>query len=80
MTGIGRDAHGPHCRALIREAWAERHGTVLLNGSGFHGPPWSARVSLANLDDAAYAQIGRNLSAVVKGAVEKWEKAGRPVE
>src|SRR5688572_25964151 len=58
---------------------ATRHGTVLLNGSGFHGPPWSARVSLANLDDAAYAQIGKNLAAVVKGAVEKWEKAGRPV-
>src|SRR4051812_20056683 len=61
-------------------ALAERHGTVLLNGSGFNGPPWSARVSLANLDDAAYAQIGKNLAAVVKGAVEKWEKAGRPVE
>ena len=59
---------------------ATRHQTVLLNGSGFHGPPWSARVSLANLDDAAYAQIGKNLAAVVKGAVEKWEKAGRPVE
>ena len=59
-------------------ALAQRHSTVLLNGSGFGGPPWSARVSLANLDDAAYAQIGKNLAAVVKGAVEKWEKAGRP--
>jgi aspartate 4-decarboxylase len=59
-------------------ALAERHGTVLLNGSGFNGPAWSARVSLANLDDAAYAQIGKNLAAVVKGAVEKWEKAGKP--
>jgi aspartate 4-decarboxylase len=61
-------------------ALAERHGTVLLNGSGFHGPPWSARVSLANLEDAAYAQIGKNLATVVNGAVEKWEKAGRPRE
>ncbi|HZN67758.1 MAG TPA: bifunctional aspartate transaminase/aspartate 4-decarboxylase [Tepidisphaeraceae bacterium] len=59
-------------------ALANRHGTVLLNGSGFRGPPWSARVSLANLDDAAYAQIGKNLAAVVKGAVEKWEAMGRP--
>jgi aspartate 4-decarboxylase len=59
-------------------ALAGRHGTVLLNGSGFHGPPWSARVSLANLDDAAYAQIGANLAAVVNGAVEKWKQAGRP--
>ena len=61
-------------------ALASRYETVLLNGSGFHGPPWSARVSLANLDDAAYAQIGKNLSAVVKGAVDKWIKMGRPVE
>jgi aspartate 4-decarboxylase len=59
-------------------ALAGRHGTVLLNGSGFDGPPWSARVSLANLDDAAYAQIGKNLAAVVHGAVEKWQLAGRP--
>jgi aspartate 4-decarboxylase len=61
-------------------ALARRYGTVLLNGSGFHGPPWSARVSLANLDDAAYEQIGKNLAAVVNGAVEKWELAGRPRE
>jgi aspartate 4-decarboxylase len=58
-------------------ALAQRHSTVLLNGSGFGGPPWSARVSLANLDDAAYAQIGKNLAAVVHGAVEKWKTAGR---
>jgi aspartate 4-decarboxylase len=59
-------------------ALAQNHGTVLLNGSGFHGPPWSARVSLANLDDAAYEKIGENLAKVVKGAVLKWEQAGRP--
>jgi len=59
-------------------ALAQRYGTVLLNGSGFHGPAWSARVSLANLDDAAYTHIGENLMAVVKGAVEKWKQAGRP--
>jgi hypothetical protein len=35
-------------------------------------------VSLANLDDAAYAQIGKNLAAVVHGAVEKWKAAGQP--
>ena len=57
---------------------AERYGTVLLNGSGFHGPAWSARVSLANLEDEAYAQIGKNLSSVVKVAVEKWNQMGRP--
>jgi aspartate 4-decarboxylase len=59
-------------------ALAQRHGTVLLNGSGFHGPPWSARVSLANLDDAAYEEIGKNLKSVVTTAVEKWNAMGRP--
>ena len=38
-----------------------RHGVVLLHGSGFDGPPWSARVSLANLEDDAYSRIGREL-------------------
>lgn len=37
---------------------AEQHGIVLLNGGGFHAPEWSARVSFANLPDAAYGQIG----------------------
>jgi aspartate 4-decarboxylase len=80
---------GPEFMAYVRAhrvpldivfSLASRYGTVLLNGSGFHGPPWSARVSLANLDDGAYTQIGKNLAAVVKGAVQKWEQAGRPVE
>lgn len=57
---------------------ATRHGTVLLNGSGFKGPPWSARVSLANLEDSAYAEIGKNLAAVVNEAVRKWNEMGRP--
>ena len=43
---------------------ARRFGTVLLNGSGFDGPPWSARVSLANLDADAYEAIGRDLKAI----------------
>ena len=43
---------------------AEEHGIVLLNGGGFAAPNWSTRVSLANLDDAAYANIGRAVRAV----------------
>jgi aspartate 4-decarboxylase len=56
-------------------ALARNFGTVLLNGSGFHGPPWSARVSLANLDDDAYPQIGRHLKQLVSDAVEKWKQS-----
>lgn len=54
-------------------ALAERYSTVLLNGSGFEGPEWSVRVSLANLPDAAYAEIGSQLSAIVHGAFEAWQ-------
>ena len=54
-------------------ALAERHGTVLLNGSGFAGPDWSVRVSLANLDDAAYEKIGDQLRSLLDSAVERWK-------
>ncbi|XXF77449.1 bifunctional aspartate transaminase/aspartate 4-decarboxylase [Myxococcaceae bacterium GXIMD 01537] len=57
-------------------ALARRYGTVLLNGSGFDGPPWSARVSLANLDDDAYPRIGQQLKDLVLRAIEEWKAAG----
>ena len=59
-------------------ALAKRHGTVLLNGSGFQGPPWSARVSLANLDADDYLEIGRDLRAIAERAVAEWRKKGSP--
>ncbi|MEM8630014.1 MAG: bifunctional aspartate transaminase/aspartate 4-decarboxylase [Pseudomonadota bacterium] len=43
---------------------AQEHGIVLLNGSGFDAPDWSARVSFANLDDDAYAKIGEAVRAL----------------
>jgi aspartate 4-decarboxylase len=58
---------------------AKRHGTVLLNGSGFDGPPWSARVSLANLDAQDYVAIGRDLREIARAAVARWRRsAGGP--
>jgi aspartate 4-decarboxylase len=53
---------------------AEEYQTVLLNGSGFDGPPWAVRVSLANLDDDAYEQIGKDLAEICRGAAEKWRQ------
>ena len=47
---------------------------MLLNGSGFDGPPWAVRVSLANLDDDAYEQIGAHLAEVCRGAAERWKQ------
>ena len=37
---------------------AEEDGVVLLHGGGFDGPAWSVRVSLANLDDDCYVEVG----------------------
>jgi aspartate 4-decarboxylase len=53
---------------------AKRHGSVLLNGSGFDGPPWSVRISLANLDAGAYEAIGRDLRDMARQAVEEWHR------
>jgi aspartate 4-decarboxylase len=65
------EAH--HDPLEIVMALAQRHGTVLLNGSGFDGPPWSARVSLANLSAYEYADIGRDLAAIAAKAVARWQ-------
>ena len=60
---------------------AEDHGIVLLNGSGFEAPGWSARVSFANLDDEAYTAIGRAVRAVARGYVQSYRAAkGMPVQ
>jgi aspartate 4-decarboxylase len=58
-------------------ALAQRSGTVLLNGSGFDGPPWSVRISLANLDAAAYEAIGRDLKEMMGRAVDAWRREGK---
>ncbi len=60
---------------------AQDHGIVLLNGGGFDAPNWSARVSFANLDDPAYANIGRAVRAVARGYVQAYRASkGEPVQ
>jgi aspartate 4-decarboxylase len=46
---------------------AEDHGIVLLNGGGFEAPDWSLRVSLANLSDEVYEEIGRGVRSIARG-------------
>jgi len=46
---------------------AEDYGIVLLNGGGFEAPDWSLRVSLANLPDDVYEEIGRGVRAIARG-------------
>ncbi len=52
---------------------AEDHGIVLLNGGGFEAPDWSLRVSLANLPDEVYEEIGRGVRAVARGYRDAYE-------
>lgn len=54
---------------------AEKASIVLLNGEGFLAPSWSIRVSLANLNDEAYSQIGHELEKVLREYVEEWEQS-----
>ena len=53
---------------------AQEYAIVLLNGNGFKGPDWSIRVSLANLPDEAYAQIGDAINAIFNQYVEAWKQ------
>jgi aspartate 4-decarboxylase len=52
---------------------AEAHGIVLLNGGGFEAPNWSMRVSLANLPDEAYEDIGRGVRMIARGYRDAYE-------
>lgn len=52
---------------------AEDHGIVLLNGGGFEAPEWSLRVSLANLNDEVYEEIGRGVRSIARGYRDAFE-------
>ncbi len=59
---------------------AEDHGIVLLNGGGFDAPDWSLRVSLANLGDDAYEEIGRGVRSIARGYRDAYEAQKRAQE
>jgi aspartate 4-decarboxylase len=54
---------------------AEAHGIVLLNGGGFDAPEWSLRVSLANLPDEVYDDIGRGVRSIARGYRDAYDAA-----
>ncbi|MGV0742188.1 aspartate 4-decarboxylase [Mycolicibacterium sp. XJ870] len=56
---------------------AEQTGVVLLNGGGFEGPEWSIRVSLANLRDAQYEQIGKAIVDIAEQYAAEYEAANK---
>lgn len=53
---------------------AEKTSIVLLNGSGFAGPEWSIRVSLANLPTESYGTIGKKIRETLMEYVDAWKK------
>lgn len=55
---------------------AEEEAVVLLAGSGFGAPPWSVRVSLANLDAVSYRAIGEAVRRVGLAYLEEFVAAG----
>jgi aspartate 4-decarboxylase len=59
---------------------AESHGIVLLNGGGFDAPDWSLRVSLANLADEVYEEIGRGVRSIARGYRHAFEASKEPAE
>lgn len=54
---------------------AEETSLVLLNGSGFNGPKWSVRASLANLNDTDYIKIGQGIKMVIEDFASNWKKS-----
>ena len=54
---------------------ASQTSVVLLNGSGFDGPSWSVRASLANLDENDYLKIGSSLRSILDGYYEEYENS-----
>jgi len=59
---------------------AESHGIVLLNAGGFDAPDWSLRVSLANLPDEVYDEIGRGVRAIARGYRDAYEASKEHAE
>lgn len=53
---------------------AEESSIVLLSGSGFHGPEWSIRISLANLSDECYSKIGEVIRKILENYAENWKQ------
>jgi len=51
---------------------AEERAVVLLDGGGFDAPNMSVRVSLANLPDKAYAEIGKSISWLLEQYYNHW--------
>ena len=48
---------------------------ILLNGDGFASSRWGLRVSLANLNDESYLEIGKTLRFIFNTLNQHWESS-----
>lgn len=53
---------------------AEKSSVVLMDGGGFGGPPWSVRISLANLGEQQYQNIGKFMREAAEEYVAAWKE------
>ncbi|MEN8078251.1 aspartate 4-decarboxylase [Clostridioides difficile] len=52
---------------------AKNYSTVLLNGDGFASSRWGLRISLANLNDEAYLEIGQTLREIFNELISNFK-------
>ena len=67
------DANHEPIDAVVR--LAKETSVVLLNGSGFDGPEWSVRASLANLDETSYLRIGSAIRQIFDGYHDEYVRS-----
>lgn len=56
---------------------ADERSIVLMDGGGFDAPNMSIRVSLANLDDSAYTNIGKGISGLLEDYYNAWKSSNK---
>lgn len=54
---------------------AKNHSIILLNGDGFASCRWGVRISLANLNDECYLEIGKTLRVIFNSLKIHWESS-----
>jgi len=84
LLGYAEHHHGPALVEFLRANYeptdilfrlARQTGVIALNGGGFDAPPWSIRLSIANLRDYQYAEIGRAIRSVAEQYLAEWRAA-----
>ena len=56
---------------------ADEKSIVLMDGGGFDAPNMSVRVSLANLNDSAYTNIGKGISELLEDYYNAWKSSNK---